>query len=158
MQQIDVVTTYLYGTLDTTIYMKAPPELIQRTTSHLKGENSHVTTHQAHLVGSKNISQVHKSMHEAQGPPMRMAHGYKGPDHPKMNEHMAITCGSQFATSSKGLVPNALKSKNGTAVQILRSMSGLKQSDRIWFKRFRDEMLNMGFFHDETCTLHLHKE
>lgn len=149
MQQMDVVTAYLYGTLDTTIYMKAPPELIQRSTFHIKGEHSHETTNKAHLNGSKNISQVHQSLHRAHGQPMRMAHGYKGQDVPKMKEHMAIACGSHSATSSKGFKPNALISKTGTAVQILRSMYGLKQSGRIWFKRFQDEMLNMGFVHDE---------
>lgn len=35
---MDVVTAYLYGTLDTEIFMQAPPELIKRIKFHIKGE------------------------------------------------------------------------------------------------------------------------
>ncbi|CAM6082427.1 unnamed protein product [Calypogeia fissa] len=35
MHQMDVVTAYLYGLLDTLIYMKAPPELITRNIYHI---------------------------------------------------------------------------------------------------------------------------
>lgn len=37
---MDVVTAYLYGTLDTEIYMNAPLELIQRVRQHVQGETS----------------------------------------------------------------------------------------------------------------------
>lgn len=37
---LDVVTAYLYGTLDTEIYMTAPLELIQRVKEHIRGETS----------------------------------------------------------------------------------------------------------------------
>ena len=35
MRQMDVVTAYLYGLLDSTIYMKAPPKLIKRQTYNI---------------------------------------------------------------------------------------------------------------------------
>jgi hypothetical protein len=38
MHLMDVVTAYLYGILDTRIYMKAPPKLITRAAFHIKGE------------------------------------------------------------------------------------------------------------------------
>src|SRR5450759_4485614 len=38
MHQMDIVTAYLYGHLDTVIHMEAPPELIQRVDYHCKGE------------------------------------------------------------------------------------------------------------------------
>ena len=38
MHLMDVVTIYLYGILDTKIYMKAPPELITHAAFHIKGE------------------------------------------------------------------------------------------------------------------------
>lgn len=41
MNLMDVVTTYLYGILDTKIYMQAPPKFIQRVASHLQGEKHH---------------------------------------------------------------------------------------------------------------------
>lgn len=37
---LDVVTAYLYGTLDTTIYMQAPPKLLQRLNFHIQGEKN----------------------------------------------------------------------------------------------------------------------
>jgi hypothetical protein len=37
---MDVVTAYLYGTLDTEIYMLAPPELIKRVQFHVQGEKT----------------------------------------------------------------------------------------------------------------------
>jgi hypothetical protein len=44
MHQLDVVTAFLYGLLDTTIYMKAPLELISRCTYHIQGEGSTSTS------------------------------------------------------------------------------------------------------------------
>jgi hypothetical protein len=38
MQQLDIVTAYLYGTLDKTIHMEAPPELIKQVDYHSQGE------------------------------------------------------------------------------------------------------------------------
>lgn len=38
MNLMDVVMAYLYGILDTEIYMKAPPEFIQRVEAHIQGE------------------------------------------------------------------------------------------------------------------------
>jgi hypothetical protein len=38
MHQMDIVTAYLYGTLDKTIYMQAPPELVQRINYHSKAK------------------------------------------------------------------------------------------------------------------------
>jgi hypothetical protein len=35
MNQIDVVTTYLYGILDTKIYMTASPKLLKRVAFHI---------------------------------------------------------------------------------------------------------------------------
>lgn len=84
--------------------IKSPPELIQRSiVLYIKGEKPHDTTHKAHINGSENISQVHQSMHGAHGQPMRLAPGYKGQYVQEMEEHVAIACGSQFATSSKRL-------------------------------------------------------
>lgn len=138
MQQMDVVTAFLYGKLDTTIFMKAPPELIQRKEFHSKGENLHESNpHLARLLGSRDISHVHKDS-------MHIDHVSKGHIDPyKMHENIPKSHG---ASSSKALKPHAQK---GTAVQILRSMYGLKQSGRIWFKRFQEEMLTMGFSHDD---------
>jgi hypothetical protein len=138
MQQMDVVTAFLYGKLDTTIFMKAPPELIQRKDFHSKGENLHESNpHVARLLGSRDISHVHKDS-------MHIDHASKGHIDPyKMHENIPKSHG---ASSSKALKPHAQK---GTAVQILRSMYGLKQSGRIWFKRFQEEMLTMGFSHDD---------
>jgi hypothetical protein len=42
MHQLDVVTLYLYGLLDTTIYMKAPSELISRATFHIQREHTYL--------------------------------------------------------------------------------------------------------------------
>lgn len=41
MHQMDIVTAYLYGTLDNTIYMEAPSDLIERVQYHSQGEKSH---------------------------------------------------------------------------------------------------------------------
>jgi hypothetical protein len=41
---MDIVTAYLYGTLDTEIYMLAPPELIKRVQFHIKGEKTQKLT------------------------------------------------------------------------------------------------------------------
>lgn len=40
MHLMDVVIAYLYGILDTKIYMKAPPELLQRIAFHVQGEKA----------------------------------------------------------------------------------------------------------------------
>lgn len=40
MHLMDVVTAYLYGILDTEIFMKAPLELIKRVTFHIQGEKT----------------------------------------------------------------------------------------------------------------------
>jgi hypothetical protein len=40
MHLMDVVMAYLYGVLDTKIYMKAPPKLISRAAFHIKGEKT----------------------------------------------------------------------------------------------------------------------
>lgn len=41
------------------------------------------------------------------------------------------------------------RTKNHLAVQVLRSIYGLKQSGRIWYHRFRAEMLAIGFVNNE---------
>jgi hypothetical protein len=41
MHLMDVVTAYLYGILNTQIYMKAPLELIKRVAFHIQGEKAH---------------------------------------------------------------------------------------------------------------------
>lgn len=43
MRLMDVVTAYLCGTLDTEIYMKAPPELLKRIAFHILGERNSIT-------------------------------------------------------------------------------------------------------------------
>jgi hypothetical protein len=44
MQQLDIVTAYLYGTLDKIIHMEAPPELIKRVDHHSQGEYKHTNS------------------------------------------------------------------------------------------------------------------
>lgn len=41
------------------------------------------------------------------------------------------------------------KSQNIIVVQILRSLYGLKQSGRIWYHRFKVEMLTLGFTNND---------
>lgn len=45
--------------------------------------------------------------------------------------------------------PATKKNKPGFSVRVLRSINGLKQSRRIWYQRFRAEMLNLGFVNEE---------
>lgn len=66
-----------------------------------------------------------------------------------MHKPMPIACELKDATFSKERKPIASTSKSGSAVHILRSMYGLKQSGQIWFHKFHDEMLAMGFSHDD---------
>lgn len=41
------------------------------------------------------------------------------------------------------------KVKNAFAVQVLRSINGLKQSGRIWYRRFKAEMRALNFINDD---------
>jgi hypothetical protein len=41
------------------------------------------------------------------------------------------------------------KDKNALVVQVLQSLYGLKQSQRIWYKRFKADMLALGFTNDD---------
>lgn len=52
---MDIVKTYLYGNLNTTIYIRAPPKLIERQKHHIKEEHYHgETIHKAsHNTTSK---------------------------------------------------------------------------------------------------------
>ncbi|CAM6097662.1 unnamed protein product [Calypogeia fissa] len=57
MHILDVITTYLYGILDTTIYMKAPPKLIKRLMFHIEGEKTG-NTHPGLQPGVTQISPI----------------------------------------------------------------------------------------------------
>jgi hypothetical protein len=50
------------------------------------------------------------------------------------------------------------KDKNAFAVQVLRSLYGLKQSGRIWYKRFKAKMLALGFNNDDLAPCLLMKQ
>ena len=39
--------------------------------------------------------------------------------------------------------------ENGFAIQIMKSLYGLKQSGRSWYQRFKNEMLAMNFQNDD---------
>ena len=147
MHQMDVVTAYLYGLLDSTIYMKAPPELIKRQRYHIKGE--HIQTRKDPITFTSQPFTTKRPPEE------RTGHGpivpeilRSGPIVPQ-----ALRSGTIVLPRSGPFVPPRHKSislaKNGYAVQIMRSLYGLKRSGRMWYQRFRDEMLTMGFTNED---------
>jgi hypothetical protein len=118
MHQLDIVTTYLYGTLEHVIHMEAPPELIQRILHHTQGEQvptSNRATREQFGHTDKHV--LRSTSHAIIGNTILREH----------SNHKDIQAQGKFA------------------VKILRSMYGLKQSGRTWFHKFKTEMLKMGF-------------
>lgn len=141
MHILDVITAYLYGILDTTIYMKAPPELINRITFHIQGEKT-----------GKINSELQSGIRQVA--PIGDLHAHtiqKGPSVPTQsgvlltldkNKQSTIVPLQRPATQTK-------KVKRELAVQVLRSLYGLKQSGRTWYKLFKAEMLTLDFINDD---------
>ncbi|CAM6123709.1 unnamed protein product [Calypogeia fissa] len=122
MHQMDIVTAYLYGNLDKTIYMEAPPELIARVAYYSQGE--------------------HKRKQSIQNSESSFGHT----DEDKLK---SISRMIQWQADSLRPADHALTAKRKFSVQVFRSMYGLKQSGRTWYHRFHTEMIAMGFSNSE---------
>jgi hypothetical protein len=184
MHLMDVVTAYLYGLLDTDIYMQAPPELLTRLIFHVQGEKStplsaelqsginrtltedmritllqHAPSNLQGMVGHapsnlqgmighapSNLQgmighepskhQVMPSDRNICAPPTKQQSNVS-----EKQEHQPSVNTDHIPTKQRGKQENIQK----FAVQVLRSIYGLKQSGRIWYQRFKSEMLNLGF-------------
>lgn len=120
MHQMDIVTAYLYGYLDTEIYLEAPPELVERVHHHCQGE--HPT--------------------EETQPLPEDAFTFTDP--------RVLTATSQQISPYKDRKgTEAYPSNDKYRVKVLRSIYGLKQSGRTWYKKFQAEMLAMGFTNED---------
>jgi hypothetical protein len=119
MHQRDIVTAYLYGTLDHAIHMEAPPELMARVLHHCQGEPS--------------TSQRSQPVNE------QFAH---------TNANILRSTSKNIARDIDLLQLLTLKTRPASirpSVQVLRSIYGLKQSGRTWFQHFKHDMLARGF-------------
>ena len=140
MRQLDVATAYLYGTLDTTIYMRAPPELEARRRVVAQGATSHIPMLQKHILNTPHINmrQDTKVSLDAQA---------------STSTSVPISNDATASTSTKvqhGIkMPAVRHTPSGLAIRVLKALYGLKQSGRVWYQKFTDEMINMGFTHDE---------
>lgn len=149
MRLMDVVTAYLYGILDTEIYIKAPPELLTRVSLHIQGEkknslepelSSGIKLIMANkclgpIVQQSQKGQKNMTWHQRSemGP---LVHSHRQPSRPSSSLHKQANQGQKNSTKAY-------------AVQVLRSMNGLKQSGRIWYKRFKAEMTAMDFINED---------
>ncbi|CAM6124024.1 unnamed protein product [Calypogeia fissa] len=136
MHILDVITAYFYGILDTTIYMKAPPELIKRLTFQIEGEKTS-NTHSGLQPGVTQISPVGN---------LDALTNQLGPSVP-IQRDVLLTSDQRKRMPPSLLMPasQTKKVKRELAVQVLRSVYGLKQSGRTWYKRFKAEMLTLNF-------------
>lgn len=177
MHLMDVITAYLYGILDTEIYMIAPPELIKRVSFHIEGEKTR-TLSQDLQSGLRQIvptgdlkcqmatkgSSVQQTGYETLGGPNVQPKPKRGPTVTPLTQHSQKGLPVQkkncvLPTQARNTRPSAhskVPTKNSArkriqkyAVKVLRSINGLKQSGRIWYKRFRAEMLNLDFINDD---------
>lgn len=126
MHLMDVVTTYLYGILDTEIYLKAPPELIDRVAFHIKGEK-HTKLSLDLLSGIQLMTPTEPLRQQVctSGPPVIQQAGVL---------HTPTT--KRQSTTGTSVQKKNEKVSHTLAVRVLRSINGLKQSGRIWYKRF----------------------
>ena len=137
MHQMDVVTAYLYGLLDSTIYMKAPPELIKRQTYNIQGEHQRTKENQITFTSQPFTTTTPQEV--------RTGHGQKVPEASRSRPIVLPKSGPIVPLKHKSIS----LAKNGYAIQIMRSLYGLKQSGRMWYQRFRDEMMIMGFTNED---------
>jgi ribonuclease HI len=120
---MDVVTAYLYGVLDSEIYMKAPQELLVRVAEHVQGKHF------------ENLSKDMKSGIRQIVPDEELK-------------------GLVLSSGNTNKEPLQYPRKSGTgqqafAVQVLKSINGLKQSGRIWYQKFKTEMQTLGFINND---------
>lgn len=101
MHQLDIVTAYLYGHLDTIIHMEAPSELLTRVIHHIQGEQT----------------QKEATTHKGGGP---FGHTNKA-----ALQSTAKAIGGKIATRQE-TDQRVRTTRPRFAVQILRSMYGLK--------------------------------
>ncbi len=120
---LDVVTAYLYGVLDSEIYMKAPKELLNRVAEHVQGKNpkklaEDIKSGLRQIVPTEEVKNLVLNSCNTQ----------------KEHLHLPGTYGN---------------GQQAFAVRVLKSMNGLKQSGRIWYHKFKDEMQKLGFVNDK---------
>ncbi len=136
---MDVVKVYLYGKLDTVIYMKAPPELITRMNFHIQGEKGKQPVSEFISTGTEHTSSQPVIPHTVA-------------EETNLNEHSSIRASELLMRQQPELhtdLQQIKKTCQAFAVQILRSIYGLKQSNRIWYRQFKEEMLNLDFVHGD---------
>jgi hypothetical protein len=116
----------LYGTLDTCIYMRAPPELAARRLALVQGATSH-------LPSLRN--QILKTIQK----------------HLELDTLVSRDAAASIGTSvhSGTNMPTVRNTRRGLAIRVFKALYGLKQSGRVWYQRFTDEMIALGFTHDD---------
>jgi hypothetical protein len=159
--------------------MKAPTELIKSVAFHIQGEKAHnldpdllsdvrKITQNGPLVHAAPIEHCQKIqdgplVHAApieQGNKVKegpFVHAQAAPieQDQRMEEGPLVQQQQQRGTFSppaiSGIKKNVSKTKdkNAFSVQVLRPLYGLKQSGRIWYKRFKAEMPALGFTNDD---------
>jgi hypothetical protein len=137
MRQLDIVTAYLYGTLDTEIYMRVPPELMARyrTLANIRGKSTDLPTTSDTQRDLITPSVTQRRNIKKLGP---LTSSSKSPSLTSAQSKSDDPSGSPLPTPRHGL-----------ATRVLKALYGLKQSGRVWFQRFADEMTSMGFIHNQ---------
>jgi hypothetical protein len=117
--------------------MKAPPELLERhrTLANIRGKSADFTK-QGELI-APTVTQRRN-----------------------INKLSPLTPTSLKSIHPKDTaVSSLIPTRRGLATRVLKALYGLKQSGRVWFQRFADEMISMGFTHDQIspCLFLKHK-